>query len=170
MNGTIRVPAKTIYLDSNVFIEMWEKKGSEAHKLIWDMFSFGMQNDLCFVSSELTLAEVLVDPITKAQTTADWTLVDSYRFHIDNKNPFQRIVPVSTQVLDYAANVRAQNTAIKLPDAIHLATALIEKCSILISNDQRFCNVTKSELSPKYFEVALTFSDLAQVDLSAWIQ
>jgi predicted nucleic acid-binding protein len=164
MNGTNSVPVLNVYLDANVFIEMWENRQTEASRLIWRMFSISMRRDWCFVSSELSLTEVLVDPIASAKKSNDWTLVDLYRFQIFDKEPFQRIAPVTREVLDMAANVRSENSGIKTPDAIHVATALIHSCSALVSNDRRLVSALSRDLSPKPFLKVLAFPDLLDVD------
>jgi predicted nucleic acid-binding protein len=164
MNGKIRVSQTSVYLDANVFIEMWENRGTPDSEKIWDMFSRGLSRGWRFVSSELSLAEVLVKPIFDAKQTGDWRLVDAYRFHIYDKGLFQRIVPIFRDILDMAANVRSENKAIKLPDAIHLSTALIEKCSAFVSNDTRFVDAIKKALYPAPFTAVVTFSDLAELD------
>ncbi|MEH2396173.1 PIN domain-containing protein [Nostoc sp.] len=50
------------------------------------------------------------------------------------------VIPVSRQVLIEAAKLRA-SINIKLPDAIHAATALLTQCSTLLTNDQRFRSI-----------------------------
>ncbi len=164
MNGTTRVSQCAVYLDPNVFIEMWENKGSPNSARIWDMLDRGMSANWQFVSSELSLAEILVKPIAHAKASGDWQLVETYRFQIYDKGSFQRIIPVSRAVLDMAANVRSENKIIKLPDAIHLATALIENCSVFISNDIRLVDMIRKALHPSPFEMALTFANLADLD------
>jgi predicted nucleic acid-binding protein len=164
MNGKIRVSQTSVYLDANVFIEMWENRGAPESKLVWEMFTRGHSKGWRFVSSELSLAEVLVKPILDAKQTGDWQLVNAYRFHIDDKGLFQRIAPVSRDILDMAANVRSENKAIKLPDAIHLSTALVEKCSVFVSNDTRFAEAIKKALYPTPFTAVVTFADLAELD------
>ncbi|MBW4454117.1 MAG: PIN domain-containing protein [Nostoc indistinguendum CM1-VF10] len=54
------------------------------------------------------------------------------------------MIPVSRQVLIEAAQLRA-SINIKLPDAIHAATALLTQYSTFLTNDQHFRSV--SELS-----------------------
>jgi predicted nucleic acid-binding protein len=162
-NGITDVSRTCVYLDANVFIEMWENKGTEASRLVWTMFSIGMQRVWCFVSSELTLAEVLIDPISDAKKSGDWSLVERFREQIADKGTFQRIIAVSRDLLDYAANVRSENSAIKTPDAIHVATALLNNCSVFVTNDKRLANALRRDLTPKHLSHVLTFDDLHNV-------
>lgn len=154
-----------IYLDANVFIELWENRGTENSRLLWKLVVQASQKNWRLVTSELTLAEVLVKPIKLAKQTGDWSLADTYRFQIYDKGHFQHIAPVSRQILDMAANVRSENSNVPLPDAIHLATALIENCTVIISNDKRFNSVIKIALVPKRFIAVLDFSELAEVGI-----
>ncbi|MEH1926024.1 type II toxin-antitoxin system VapC family toxin [Nostoc sp.] len=50
------------------------------------------------------------------------------------------VISVSRQVLIEAAQLRA-SINIKLPDAIHAATALLTQCSTFLTNDQHFRSV-----------------------------
>jgi uncharacterized protein len=156
---------KCIYLDANVYIELWENKTSPHGRLLWDLLVRGSQRGWRFVSSELTLAEVLVKPISIAKASGNWSLADTYRFQIYDKGQFQHIAPVSRDILDMAANVRSENASIRLPDAIHLATALLNECTIFISNDTSLVSAIKSALVPKRIDAAFCFSELAEAEL-----
>jgi predicted nucleic acid-binding protein len=123
-----------VYLDTNVFIEMFEKK-TAASSLIWALFDRAEQSNIHFISSELTLAELLVDPIKEAHCTGNWQPVYDYREVVTDKEAFQTIIPVTRKILDSAANIRALNKSVKLPDAIHLATAIETSCYFFLSND-----------------------------------
>jgi predicted nucleic acid-binding protein len=156
---------KIIYLDANVYIELWENKHSSHGRLLWEIIVRGSQNGWRFVSSELTLAEVLVKPIRIAKASGDWSLADNYRFQICDKGAFQHIAPVSRDILYMAANVRSENSSIRLPDAIHLATALLNRCTIFISNDNAFASAIKAALVPKRIAAVLCFSELAEAEV-----
>jgi predicted nucleic acid-binding protein len=136
-----------IYLDSNVFIELIERHNSPEAALIRELYDEDGRLRWRLISSELTLAEVLVKPIMNAQASGnlaspEWQLVDTYRQFVSNIGRFQSIVPVSRDILDKAANVRAMNKTIKLPDAIHIATAIQEECKFFVSNDKRIPQVS----------------------------
>ena len=51
-----------------------------------------------------------------------------------------RLVPIARAVLERAAALRAA-TNLKTPDAIHAATALIEGCTLFVTNDALFRRV-----------------------------
>jgi predicted nucleic acid-binding protein len=45
------------------------------------------------------------------------------------------VVPVTREILIEAAGIRAQ-TGVKLPDAIHLSTAIVSGCASFLTNDK----------------------------------
>ena len=52
------------------------------------------------------------------------------------------LLPVSRSILVAAANLRATfGSQVKLPDAIHLASALEQSCTTFITNDKRLKGV-----------------------------
>lgn len=52
-----------------------------------------------------------------------------------------QLIPVTLSLLRGAANLRA-NTNLKTPDAIHAATAINAGCTLFLTNDNGFLNVT----------------------------
>jgi predicted nucleic acid-binding protein len=56
---------------------------------------------------------------------------------------YLHVAPIDNDVLLFSAYVRAQS-GLKLPDAIHAATALTRKCSALLTNDAGFSRVSGS--------------------------
>ena len=52
-----------------------------------------------------------------------------------------RMLPVTNEVLREAAKVRAAIPALRTPDAIHAATALLSSCALFITNDPGFRRV-----------------------------
>ncbi len=119
-----------LYLDANVLIMLGEGKGEIA-----DLLSqlVGQQADASFLcTSELSLAEMLVHPYRHN----DERLIDQY----DNwlvSGGFMDVGPVDRSVLWYAAVLRSRYKALKLPDAIHLSTAIGFGCSHFLSADSR---------------------------------
>ena len=84
------------------------------------------------MTSELTVAEVLVKP----KRDGNARLEDAYhRFLLPTES--LRNSAVSREILEAAAGIRA-TSALKLPDAIHWATATIEHCDSFLTNDDGF--------------------------------
>ncbi|MCB1441367.1 MAG: PIN domain-containing protein, partial [Nitratireductor sp.] len=80
-------------------------------------------------TSELTLAESLVKPMADR----DAELAERY-FRVLAPQSGIEVREVSREVLILAARIRAEKR-VKLPDAIHLATAQATGCDRFVSND-----------------------------------
>tara|TARA_R110002020_G_scaffold50818_3_gene143858 strand:+ start:5786 stop:6220 length:435 start_codon:yes stop_codon:yes gene_type:complete len=125
-----------VYLDTNALIGILEKAEelNEAQDLLVEEINTG---DLEAVTSELALAECLVKPIADR----DETLIRDYMWLLATDSKFLRVMPVTRDVILEAARVRA-GSGIKLPDAIHLATAKMAGCNAFVSNDRRLATAT----------------------------
>lgn len=118
------------YVDSNVLIYAAEREdelGERARLFI--------VSDEVLFTSELTEMECLVMPLRNA----DFVLIGRY------ERIFARIerIPVSSQVLKIAAQLRADYRSLRTPDAIHAATALELGCTEFMTNDPAFVKVEK---------------------------
>jgi predicted nucleic acid-binding protein len=120
-----------VYLDANIFIYTLE-----AHPLwvplLTDLFSGLYRHEFAASTSNLTLSECLVMPFKKR----DPNLIKTYREALQ-PSEFLRVAPIDTHTLITAAHLRAQFGQ-KLPDAIHTATAQIEACTVILTNDIGF--------------------------------
>nr|WP_281268010.1 type II toxin-antitoxin system VapC family toxin [Methanospirillum stamsii] len=87
------------------------------------------------VTSELTLAEVLIKPLMDNNENLQMMYEE-----IMQSSDFLSLATIDRQILVEAARIRASSNAIHLPDAIHLATAQIHNCSCFITNDKRLKN------------------------------
>jgi predicted nucleic acid-binding protein len=83
------------------------------------------------VTSELTLAEVLVQPLRASDRVYETT----YMTMLSGHEAIQ-VQPVDREILVDAARIRAE-IGTRLPDAIHLATARASGCSTFLTNDHR---------------------------------
>jgi predicted nucleic acid-binding protein len=83
-------------------------------------------------NSELSVLEVLVKPL-RVQNASLQGLFLGTLYH----TPGLSCIPMSRQILEAAAQVRA-TSGLKTPDAIHAATALIEGCTLFVTNDVAF--------------------------------
>lgn len=90
------------------------------------------QGDLAAVTSELTLAEVLVHPFRDADLERERSFTRALRTHGG-----LAVVPVSRAALVEAARLRSAYPELRLPDALHAATARRHDCPVFPTNDLR---------------------------------
>jgi predicted nucleic acid-binding protein len=106
-----------VYLDANVFIAAFEHAGASSDHAWWLIRAIE-DGEIFAATSELTLAEILVKPLERGQ--AD--LADGYGKMLVSGSHFE-VMPVQRDILIEAASIRARRNAIRLPDALHVATA-----------------------------------------------
>lgn len=121
-----------IYLDVNIWIYALEQHPVFSQALT-ALFQQVDQRILTIVTSELSLAEALVKPMRDQNIAQQIT----YRQFLSSRANL-RVIPVQRAVLIEAARQRAANSSLRLPDAIHAATAVILQCTTLLTNDQKF--------------------------------
>jgi predicted nucleic acid-binding protein len=128
-----------IYLDTNIFIYSVEMIAPWANELN-DIFVGLKSSEFSAVTSNLSLSECLVIPFK--QNRQD--LVQVYRKTFLSRS-YLNVSPINNDILIFAANVRAQ-TNLKLPDAIHAATALTQHCTAMLTNDAGFNRVPNIDI------------------------
>jgi predicted nucleic acid-binding protein len=128
------VTGKSVYLDTNVFIYAVEGFPLFSDELA-ELFASFDQGKLDAVTSELTLAEALVKPFMDHDALRQ----EAYVSAIQNSSSLQ-VLPVTRQVLVEAARTRAESR-VRLPDAIHAATARLMGCDAFLTNDDDFAAV-----------------------------
>ncbi len=122
-----------IYLDTNAFIASVEGlEQADIHHALWKLFLLSEERGGVLVTSELALAEVLVKPLEMGRAT----LAAAYCSIIDT-GPGLSVIPIDRTIVILAAHVRKDDRSIKLPDAIHLATAEREECSVILTDDRQ---------------------------------
>lgn len=122
-------PPLRFYVDTNVVIAIVEATSILVPVQV--AFVEGIERSrIKAFTSELTLAECLVKPM--ADRNAD--TVAAYLTFLDGR-PELPVLPVSRAILLEAARLRAE-TGIKLPDAIHMATASAANCDVFLTNDR----------------------------------
>jgi predicted nucleic acid-binding protein len=125
-----------IYLDTNVFIDAFESDDMPVTRgrRVLDHVGAG---GAIGVISELVVAELLVKPIE----TGDFEMQEAYEnlFHSTTKIETQ---PIDRSVLMRAASLRATSKMLKMPDAIHVATAQIQRCAAFVTSDIRLGSAT----------------------------
>jgi uncharacterized protein len=141
--GPLIPSMKRLYLDANAIIDMREKAGPRA-QLLKRIFLLGCDSKFTLLTSELSLAEVLVRPISflvdpvlenanpEMREWHDW-----YLANITINESFISSSPITHDILVRAALLRARHGSLKLPDAIHVATAMQTGATHFITRDER---------------------------------
>lgn len=119
-----------VYPDTNIFVEAFERLDRQSP--IWQVLNAIEAGELNASTSEITFAELLPKLIIDGE--AD--LIALYERLFSEGRIFDA-VPITREVLIEAASIRALRLSVRLPDAIHLATAVHAGCSVILSNDQR---------------------------------
>ncbi len=120
-----------IYIDANVFIAAFETTGNLADKAARLLSEVAVALPQKLVTSELTLAELLVLPMR----TSNYTLVNLYSGLLVSNSRLD-VRPATRDILIKAAELRAQTPSRKLPDAVHVATAIQSGCTYILSADK----------------------------------
>ena len=130
MGDVAALAGKTIYLDTNVIV--YAVEGFDEHQAflnaLFQLFDAGAAFAL---TSELTLAEALVRPLQIGRQD----VVDLYLDLLQGSERL-KVLPIDRPILIDAARQRAA-LGIRLPDAIHVATAVAGACEVFLSNDRR---------------------------------
>lgn len=130
---------KKIYLDTNVIIYAVEGFADLAGN-IQALLRALDEAEIVAVTSELTLAEVLVKPLRDQNQIVQ----QAYQTFL-TPTPVLQPVPISRNILEEAARLRATKR-LKLPDAIHLATANLNGCDSFLTNDDLFKSVSAANI------------------------
>ena len=83
------------------------------------------------ITCELTLAELLVKPFQDNDAETE----QRCRAALQERGGLT-VVPIDLNVLVESARLRA-SAGLKLPDAIHVASALTAGCEVFLTNDRR---------------------------------
>jgi predicted nucleic acid-binding protein len=120
---------KRLYVDANIIIyavEGFEKYAGVSS----DLLAAAEREQISVVTSELTLAEVIVVPHRSGLVD----IVSAYDGFLRSRRSFE-VVPVGRDVLALSGSLRASIGG-KLPDAIHSATAIKSGCSHFVTADK----------------------------------
>jgi predicted nucleic acid-binding protein len=134
-NGMTESSSSLIYLDTNVFIKAVEGLDETAAPAKVLIETLRRQRAGIAATSEITFAEVL----------APSKQVDALPPHMKRRayldlllwSGFVELIPVSRSILIETAKIRAM-ARFKLPDAVHLASAIQVRCRYFVSADRDF--------------------------------
>lgn len=120
-----------IYLDANVFI--YAVEGYPKYLGLCSEILSGIQSGAFRgLTSELTLAEVLVRPLREGASE----VVAVYEELLQSRTSFD-VIPVTRALLRRSSEIRAL-LGCRLPDALHAATAEAGSADVLLTADQGF--------------------------------
>jgi predicted nucleic acid-binding protein len=125
---------RSVYLETNFFIKAVEGT-EEAAAAPKQLIALLRARPGTAVTSEITFAETLAPP----------KRADALPLHIKRRvyldlllwSGFILLIPVNRDILIETADLRTV-ARLKLPDAIHLVSAMHAKCQYLVSNDDHF--------------------------------
>lgn len=130
----------TVALDSNVFIAALsgdETYSGTAQKIIQNIQS----GQFSAIYSVIVLAEVRGSGTNLNREVT----INGFFGSLANSRP----VVVDTSIANLAGGLRQQYAKLRLPDAIHLATALDQKAGLFITNDLTLAKIAKGIVPTK---------------------
>lgn len=127
----------TLYLDSNILIYAFEAQAGALRQAIGQIIRMIYLEQCTASTSLITRAEVLVRPLQLRQTE----LADRYRALLSGYNAVFIHKP-DEQTVELAAELRADYPALKLLDALHIATAIQASCTVFVTGDLRLSVVS----------------------------
>jgi predicted nucleic acid-binding protein len=131
---TERATPPIVYLDSNIFI--FGLEGSpDVFAQVQAIFAALRKRPGAAVTSELTLAEVLVGPEKQRNPPLRRAYLDLIAW-----SGFVALEPIGRDILIESARLRVAHESahrkLKLPDATHLVTAIQKQCRYFLSADE----------------------------------
>ena len=130
---------KSIFLDTAPLIYFIEGH-SHYQPLLTKLFNGSDSGQYLFITSSITLLEVLVGPIRAGRED----IVTQYQQLLTEARGIE-IFEISNPISVAAAHLRAKHN-LKTPDAIQLATALEHGADYFLTNDLRLKNIASIEV------------------------
>jgi len=122
-----------VYFDACVAIYLVEQNQTFAPLIKTRLMKQAQTNEVVVRISNLTEMECMVMPLRKR----DQPLLDKFHRWFEEVD----VLTLERDVFRQAAQLRADFTKLKTPDAIHLATALHYGCDEFWTNDERLNHV-----------------------------
>ena len=126
---------RLIGLDTSLFVYALERHSPFATtaEMVLDAVANGQ---VSAVASTLVLAELLVIPYRNAHTD----VADGY-VHFLTRHAHLKLVAPDLEICRSAAELRGALPALRLPDAVHLATSMASGATAFLTNDARLHNL-----------------------------
>jgi len=125
-----------VYFDTNCLI-YWLEYKSFWEALVTARLSLMRAAGDELAVGDLSRAECLVGPFKSGDTGLE------ARYRAFFAAPDVDAFPITVAVLEHAARLRARHPSIKLPDAIHLATAIEHGCGAFVTGDAKLSQCTE---------------------------
>lgn len=129
-----------VALDSNIFIAFFSKD-DEFYQSALDIVNQIYDGQTKAVCSSIVFGEILYTA-TREESIRQ---VDQFFGQLQGCS----VMPADKQVCMQAALLRLTHSSLKLPDAIHLATALVAKASLFITADKQLAAMASKEIKTK---------------------
>ncbi len=125
-----KLQSKKVYFDTNIFIYLFEgcKTIMPQIKALQSLIE---REETRIISSILVYAEMLPPVVKNGNQKVVQSLINFLR-----ETEIFTLVPINFDVSVHAGILRGE-TGMKTPDAIHVATAMEEKCDVFFTNDKQ---------------------------------
>ena len=128
-----------VYVDTNAFIYLLE--GAPIHgDAVAELLAASERHELFACTGDAAHAELLVKPMRDG-SSAGVGVIDA----LFAQTRMLQVLPHDAKVFRLAASLRASHR-LRFIDALHLATALSQRCSHFVTNDGNFSGVDGIEV------------------------
>jgi len=104
------------------------------------LFNLVEEGKLRATTSTLTLAEILIKPIEQGNKAA----VDDYKYALTNF-PNLVLCDINAEIAEEAASLKV-GYGVRLPDALQVATSIIQGARVFITNNQNLKRIKETEI------------------------
>ena len=125
---------KSVYFDTNIFIYLLEHH-SYLGEVCLSIVQSAVDKELDGYSGDLVMAELLVKPLKDNNARAVKAVKDLF-----SQETRIELLPHKRSTFETAALLRA-NYKIKLPDALHIATAIENHIEVFLTNDREIPSI-----------------------------
>ena len=129
-----RFKGKTLFVDTAPLIYFTEGH-SEYQQILYELFEANDEDELFFITSTITLLEVLVQPMRLGKED----VAARYR-HLLTESKSIEVIELTNAIATKAALLRARHN-LKTPDSIQIATAIEHRADYFLTNDHRLTRI-----------------------------
>lgn len=109
-------------------------------EFVESLFNAAESGRITIVTSTITMIEVLTQPYRVGHDE----IAKNYRESLQ-ASQLIRMVPVTDQIADKSAVLRARY-GLRTPDAIQIATAIVQNATVFVTNDKQFRTISEIEV------------------------